>query len=364
MGIEIWALIALVAVLAVYLLPILVGRREVLGHSRVEDRYSSQLRLLAVGPQSQAGGETCPEGGHAEIFRRRPEVRAMNRPAVRNVRALRTERELVRAKKAHAQARERRRAAASHRSVVACALVGVLLGVGVVAALTVLPWWPALVPGALLAVSMAAGRRAALAGQDAERRERRRIAELEAELERLAGQSSTQAKALASSQKVAQAEVTALAASDSAALTEVADEVPPVAATATATAGREEPTAGESAPVQAARESAVALKIMATRPAAPVEETESKPAAAAREASTQTPPQGWHPVKVPAPTYTLVATAPRRRVEELEETAAPSAPVPMRPKAVRSLATREVGEELRQPIDLDAILQRRRAAGA
>lgn len=171
----------------------------------------------------------------------------MNRPAVRNVRALRTERELVRAKKAHAQARERRRAAASHRSVVACALVGVLLGVGVVAALTVLPWWPALVPGALLAVSMAAGRRAALAGQDAERRERRRIAELEAELERLAGQSSTQAKALASSQKVAQAEVTALAASDSAALTEVADEVPPVAATATATAGREEPTAGESA---------------------------------------------------------------------------------------------------------------------
>ena len=287
----------------------------------------------------------------------------MNRPAVRNVRALRTERELVRAKKAHAQARERRRAAASHRSVVACALVGVLLGVGVVAALTVLPWWPALVPGALLAVSMAAGRRAALAGQDAERRERRRIAELEAELERLAGQSSTQAKALASSQKVAQAEVTALAASDSAALTEVADEVPPVAATATATAGREEAT-GESAPVQAARESAVALKIMATRPAAPVEETESKPAAAAREASTQTPPQGWHPVKVPAPTYTLVATAPRRRVEELEETAAPSAPVPMRPKAVRSLATREVGEELRQPIDLDAVLQRRRAAGA
>lgn len=300
----------------------------------------------------------------------------MNRPAVRNVRALRTERELVRAKKAHAQARERRRAAASHRSVVACALVGVLLGMGVVAALTVLPWWPALVPGALLAVSMAAGRRAALAGQDAERRERRRIAELEAELERLTGQSSTQAKALASSQEVAQAEVSALAASDSAALTEVADEVPPVAAasaptiaatataTATATAGREESTASESAPVQAARESAVAPKIMATRPAAPVEETESTPATAAREASTQTPPQGWHPVKVPAPTYTLVATAPRRRVEELEETAAPSAPVPMRPKAVRSLATREVGEELRQPIDLDAILQRRRAVGA
>ena len=52
----------------------------------------------------------------------------MNRPAVRNVRALRTERELDRARQAHAQGRERRRVAASHRGIVASVLLGVSLG--------------------------------------------------------------------------------------------------------------------------------------------------------------------------------------------------------------------------------------------
>lgn len=293
----------------------------------------------------------------------------MNRPAVRNVRALRTERELVRARRAHAQARERRRAAASHRSVVACALVGVLLGVGVVAALTVLPWWPALVPAALLAASMAAGRRAALAGQEAERRERRRIAELEAELERLTGQCSTQVAASAGPQKATQTDKPAQAAPLEAAHDPAA------------TAARQEATASGSARGEVTKEATAAEPVASARvtepgavavrqqektaPAAQTSvSTAPKSARVVREASTQTPPQGWQPVQVPAPTYTLVATAPRRRVEDLEEAAAPSVPVPMRPKAVRSLATREVGEEPRQPIDLDAVLQRRRAAGA
>ena len=48
-GIEIGALIALVAVLAAYLLPLLVGRREAMELSRTQDRYSSELRVLATG---------------------------------------------------------------------------------------------------------------------------------------------------------------------------------------------------------------------------------------------------------------------------------------------------------------------------
>ena len=43
---EIWALVALVVILAVYLLPYLVGRREVMGQSNSEDRYSAELRVL------------------------------------------------------------------------------------------------------------------------------------------------------------------------------------------------------------------------------------------------------------------------------------------------------------------------------
>ena len=114
----------------------------------------------------------------------------MNRPAVRNVRALRTERELIRARQAHGEARERRRVAASHRAAVACTLLGVLLGLVVVCALTALPWWSLAVPGALLLVSVGAGRRAARASAALDLRERRRIADLEDELADLTGERS------------------------------------------------------------------------------------------------------------------------------------------------------------------------------
>ena len=190
-GIEIWAVIALITVLSVYLLPLLVGRREMARRSNVQDRYSAELRVLATGAAAVERDDTCASSGHAELFRRRPEVRVMNRPAVRNVRALRTERELDRARQAHAQGRERRRVAASHRGIVASVLLGVSLGAWVLGLVTALPWWPALLPTALLGTSMVAGRRAALASAAADRRERRRIAELEQTLVTLTGRRSS-----------------------------------------------------------------------------------------------------------------------------------------------------------------------------
>ena len=85
-----------------------------------------------------------------------------------------------------------------------------------------------------------------------------------------------------------------------------------------------------------------------------------------RGAAPATPPQGWRPVHVPAPTYTLAARAPRRALDDLEETSFPSAPVPARPHSVRRLPTEGVEKEEIEfhPIDLDAVLEKRRAAGA
>ena len=163
--------------------------------SNAEDRYSSELRVLATGDAvaSESSDEACVSSGRAQIFRRRPEVKAMNRPAVRNVRALRIERELTRARQAHGEARERRRVAASHRAAVACTLVGIMLGLVVVCVLTALPWLSIAVPGALLMVSMGAGRRAARASAELDRNERRRIADLENELTDLTGERSVAA---------------------------------------------------------------------------------------------------------------------------------------------------------------------------
>ena len=537
-GIEIWAVIALITVLSVYLLPLLVGRREMARRSNVQDRYSAELRVLATGAAAVERDDTCANSGHAELFRRRPEVRVMNRPAVRNVRALRTERELDRARQVHAQGRERRRVAASHRGIVASVLLGVTLGAWVLGLVTALPWWPALLPSALLGASMVAGRRAALASAAADRRERRRIAELEQTLVTLTGRRSS-ASVVAAPRSVANgarsassgagSAVSASAASpavsavsaesvevagdsgaqdsfierltregaqrpaarsvsaESAGSTESAVSAEPVAGspseatgttaarpsravdseeerlarldadlddeTAAAIAAEREATrrasvyvpsrhagrvtrdmgvreavsrdgdeessprtkdfvaslpastsrslsgwgklfAEASAIEQEAQERAAAALSpqAAAEPArraadsapqavsrtasepAPTAARPQAPAAAApaategvvkEEATTSTPPQGWRPVHVPAPTYTLAARAPRRSYADPVVDPGTSAPVPARPQSARGYipAPVEDEEELFHPIDLDAILEGRRAAG-
>ena len=58
-------LVALVAILSAYLLPFLVGRREVMRQSNADDRYSSELRVLATGDAlaSDASDEDCDSSG-------------------------------------------------------------------------------------------------------------------------------------------------------------------------------------------------------------------------------------------------------------------------------------------------------------
>ena len=531
-GIEIWAVIALITVLSVYLLPLLVGRREMARRSNVQDRYSAELRVLATGAAAVERDDTCANSGHAELFRRRPEVRVMNRPAVRNVRALRTERELDRARQVHAQGRERRRVAASHRGIVAGVLLGVSLGAWVLGLATALPWWPALLPSALLGASMVAGRRAALASAAADRRERRRIAELEQTLVTLTGRrssasvvaaprsvvdgprSASSGSVSAVSASAASPAVSAVsaesveAAGDSGAQDSFIERLAregaqrsavrsasaesavsaetaagsPAEATGTA-AGRpsravdseeerlarldadldDETAAAVAAEREAARRASVYVPsrhagrvtrdmgvreavsrdgdeessprtkdFVASLPAstsrslsgwgklfaeasaieqeaqeraaaapsprvaaepvrraadsapqavsrtasepAPTAARPQAPAAAApaategvvkEEATTSTPPQGWRPVHVPAPTYTLAARAPRRSYADPVVDPGTSAPVPARPQSARGYipAPVEDEEELFHPIDLDAILEGRRAAG-
>ena len=537
-GIEIWAVIALITVLSVYLLPLLVGRREMTRRSNVQDRYSAELRVLATGAAAVERDDTCANSGHTELFRRRPEVRVMNRPAVRNVRALRTERELDRARQVHAQGRERRRVAASHRGIVASVLLGVSLGAWVLGLVTALPWWPALLPTVLLGTSMVAGHRAALASAAADRRERRRIAELEQTLVTLTGRRSSasvvaaprsvvdgahsassgavgasaaspavSAEAVESVgdsgaqdpfiERLAREDAQRPAARSASSPREAAGAVQaepavsaetaagsPAEATGTSTAAArpsqtvdseeerlarldadldDETAAAVAAEREATRRASVyvpsrhagrvtrdmgvreavsrdgdeessprtkdfvaSLSASASRglsgwgklfaeataieqeaqeraaaapspqvaaeparrtaaasaqpaphtasePTRPVAGTQA-PATAApveaggavkEEATTSTPPQGWRPVHVPAPTYTLAARAPRRSYTDPVVDPGTCAPVPARPQSARAYvpAPVEDEEELFHPIDLDAILEGRRAAG-
>lgn len=366
MRIEIWALVVLVAVLAVYLLPLLVGRREVMGLSRAQDRYSGNLRVLATGASAPSFDEACADGVHAEIFKNRPEVRAMNRPAVRNVRALRTERELVRARRAHEQGRENRRVAASRRAIVALSLLVVLLGVAVASVVTALPWWSALAPAVLLGTSMLVGRQAAVSSAEADRRERRRISRLESELSRLTTtpvsvEPAGEAPEQAASEPLREAQ-------DRAGDSEPRDGLRAGGHPRTAVR-RDEGGRDEQEAVAARQAQDVTVPGMTVGAWARAVLPASAPQVSAasdvvEEPTTATPPQGWSPVKVPAPTYTLVTSGPRRVIDNLEEDSQPSAPVPVRPVSARTYPALEEETELAAPIDLDAVLERRRAAGA
>ncbi len=371
MRIEIWALVVLVAVLAVYLLPLLVGRREVMGLSRAQDRYSGNLRVLATGASAPSVDEACADGVHAEIFKNRPEVRAMNRPAVRNVRALRTERELVRARRAHEQGRENRRVAASRRAIVALSLLAVLLGVVVASVVTALPWWSALAPAVLLGTSMLVGRQAAVSSAEADRRERRRISRLESELSRLTTtpvsvEPAGEAPEQAASEPLREAQ-------DRAGDGEPHDGLRAGGRSHTAVRrdeGARDEGGRDEQEVEAARQAqdvtvpgmTVGAWARAVLPASAPQVSAASDVV--EEPTTATPPQGWSPVKVPAPTYTLVTSGPRRVIDNLEEDSQPSAPVPVRPVSARTYPALEEETELAAPIDLDAVLERRRAAGA
>ncbi|MBM6979670.1 MAG: hypothetical protein I3J03_08140 [Actinomyces succiniciruminis] len=368
MGIETWALLALVAVLAVYLLPFLVGRREAMSMANAEDRYSSGLRLLATG-SAAVSGEGCG-GGHAMIFRRRPEVRAMNRPEVRNVRALRKERELVRLRQAHERARERRRVAASHRATVALILLGVTAGTVVVAAVSAMPWWVVAIPGALLGGSALAGRRAARASAASDRRERRRIAALERELTALTGSSAASrllADASVKADEQAQPRPDAEAPAQETAAQVTGAQETEAAAVASDAVERNEPAVAAGAQEGSEpSDKATPAEASTEEPTATPEAVDAETRGDQREAKAPaTPPQGWHPVSVPAPTYTLAARAPRRSYEPPAEEPFDSAPVPERPRSAHAypIADPEVGadEPVFHPIDLEAVLERRRA---
>ncbi len=388
---------ALVAVLAVYLLPFLVGRRETMRMANADDRFSAGLRLLPTGSVA-VSGEDCG-GGHAMIFRRRPEVTVMNRPEVRNVRALRKERELARLRQAHERGRERRRVAASHRAAVALILLGVTLGTLAVAAVTALPLWAGAFPGALLGASAVAGRRAALASAESERRERRRIAAVERELMALTGGSTVNRMVERTTTqdsgdsgplnevKAAEPDEEAEESLTRRAVMDALKEAGKAHATTTQPVAQESAVQGETAHEDAVASPSAAVddatdvagaqapsREAEALPATPTELTGSAAAAEPQDRSRDsqedvkapaTPPQGWHPVSVPAPTYTLAARAPRRNYEPPAEEPFDSAPVPERPRSAHAFPTAgvevEVDEPVFHPIDLEAVLERRRA---
>ncbi len=431
---------ALAGAISFYLLPHLRRRDRLAVYSHDQDRYSPYLRVLNT---AMAAGKTPGHANNNDIARLifSPEVKVMNRPAVRNVRAARLERDLAKAKRAQAAHQAKASAAAKTRRILMGSLAGVTALLGVLAGVFTWPWFVVLPTAALLAAAMVgdvrvrrvsakndaalavrvsqleeqlegvgrsaktvkeakAKREAEIAARkasvEAARREAARLREQEAaaarkelaEQERRAHESAeetdvrqreqvakvkdqlvreaktaTEAKYLARLNKQAEAkraeELAKPAAKSATQVEPAAKSAPTVAKPAASTTVSASATASTSA----AAKPVSATKATSADSAGDVVET----AKAAPKAASATK---WEPVNVPAPSYTMAARGPRRRVVEAEADFNSAKEVtgvvnPVRPSTAPanvSLDVESVAGDFK-PIDLDAVLERRRAAG-
>lgn len=435
---------ALAVAISFYLLPHLRRRDRLAVYSHDQDRYSPHLRVLNT---AMVAGKTPGHANNNDIARLifSPEVKVMNRPAVRNVRAARLERDLAKAKRAQAAHQAKASAAAKTRRILMGSLAGVTVLLGVLAGVFTWPWFVVLPTAALLAAAMVgdvrvrrvsskndaalavrvsqleeqlegvgrsaksvkeakAKREAEIAARkakaEAARREAARLREQEvaaarkelAEQERQARESAeetdvrqreqvakakdqlvreaktaTEAKYLARLNKQAEAKRAEEVAKPAAPVERAAKPAPTVAkpaASATASASAvAKPVASTTVSASAAAKPASATKVTSADSAGDVVETTK----AAPKAASSTK---WEPVNVPAPSYTMAARGPRRRVVEAEADFNSAKEVtgvvnPVRPSSAPanvSLDVESVAGDFK-PIDLDAVLERRRAAG-
>ncbi len=144
---------ALAVAISFYLLPHLRRRDRLAVYSHDQDRYSPHLRVLNT---AMVAGKSTGHANNNDIARLifSPEVKVMNRPAVRNVRAARLERDLAKAKRAQAAHQAKASAAAKTRRILMGSLAGVTVLLGVLAGVFTWPWFVVLPTAALLAAAM------------------------------------------------------------------------------------------------------------------------------------------------------------------------------------------------------------------
>lgn len=421
---------ALAGAISFYLLPHLRRRDRLAVYSHDQDRYSPYLRVLNT---AMAAGKTPGHANNNDIARLifSPEVKVMNRPAVRNVRAARLERDLAKAKRAQAAHQAKASAAAKTRRILMGSLAGVTVLLGVLAGVFTWPWFVVLPTAALLAAAMVGDVRVRRVSAKNDAALAVRVSQLEEQLEGVGRSAKTVKEAKAKRE----AEIAARKASVEAARREAARLREQEAAAARKELAEQERRAHESAEetdvrqreqvakvkdqlvreaktateakylarlnkqAEAKRAEEVAKPATQVEPAAKPAPTVAKPAASATASASavakpvsaakvtsadsagdvvetaKAAPKAasatkWEPVNVPAPSYTMAARGPRRRVVEAEADFNSAKEVtgvvnPVRPSTAPanvSLDVESVAGDFK-PIDLDAVLERRRAAG-
>ena len=376
-----WVVAAMAVLCLGVLVPTLAQGRGVLADSRMEDRHSSRLRIVTTGGSAHFSvlerRGWCAAGGGSSSHPRRKAVLVTRRTDLRTASA--ADARALAVARAHLAARRSRRAAGRRRrNVLNLTLIAVTVVVWALGLTTAMSAWWALLPLAVTAGSIVMSRRADLAAAGRDRNDR---AELDALEERLRidtrrsaprPQSARPAE-LTGGAKVIEAATavstvpSTVAVLDEADAGEVAQAAEPGAVLverdgAEVRLGDADPEGAETAEQQSGPSGSHAVG--------------SRPALTTVDATTQDATPRWTPAPVPAPVYSLKATAAPRTVEPYVAPEAPAAGSPLRPTEPAKV-TAPLGSPVREqldrekekqsvpaPIDLDSVMARRRAAGA
>jgi hypothetical protein len=364
-----YVVLGIVTLLFLYLMPQLIRTRQDVVDSRVDDRFSADLRILATAGTGGSPARPAPDDGAPRAYLHDPRLRtgvpSMNRPPApagrgsvpaaapagpgagerRTVVSSPTRAPEQDRAAARAAATRRRRGAARRRLVLTLVLLAVTAGAWTAVALAYAQPVGAVVPTALLLLVLVLGRRAARAA--------RRVERAEAARARAAGGPEAAARNRSAPVAAAPAGRAPVPAPRVAATT----AAPPPGVTPAAPGPREATTEIIPAVEGAPGSSGLRWHGVPTQPDVP-EATDGRTDAPGAPGAERISREGsWTPVPVPAPTYTLKPSAPRVDAaplvtDELSAGADRAATDPGAPSAAPG-----------RGVDLDEVLERRRAAG-
>jgi len=380
--------LALVGLWVAYLVPHKLRHRQQLLESRADDRFSEALRVVAVsdrrirheaasaecGPTaSSTAGLLTPGKGLPVATGSATGGTTVDRPHGTQDRITTdAARRAAQARAARAASVARRAAAARRRAVLAGLLVvATVVGWAAVGLSPLVTWAAGAVPTVLLGSVLVLGRRAVLAGREADEAweqklaDERRLASGPRTGAMRAVATASRAGAPAASQPVASKPAVSTPDSSTSAQPAAPEAAPPIEAPLAFVTGRAIHPSDASTEVFERivadnGESDGPVRHASTGQVPVVRRPAAEPVPAADDED-----EAWSPVPVPRPTYTMKATAPRREPAPLDNLEGSTAVRPAEQTAAPE-ETAEVVEPVAETtgsIDLNAVLAKRRAAG-
>lgn len=366
-GISAWILLGLTLVVIGVLLPQVAKSRRLMGQARNDDRFSDGVRLLELDQQVQQ-----PHSVEVALHKNQGQL---GRTATRPIKIAQDLRTYTETKANRAAAASNRVTSARRRAGLLGGMVFALVVVSVFAATGFLAWWVLVAPVMGIVATISWGAVAAKRGREQDRQFQQSIRVLEKRLAQSpAGRAALQSVGMRGAKQWARVAAASLAGGKPvpgtlAQAVQIANGAAP--ATAVSLAENTEYLTDSERPVQNDNEAeAQTTAVTADSSLDKKAKSETEPGAETVENPVETAPEvtvKWNPADLPTPSYTLKTGAIRQVVVEQDFQADwQYAPVPMRPHTAQVLPAGEAlaAEDVSAaPVDLESILERRRASG-